>query len=308
MGARAGWAPEPDGRPSPYPFAMPLYRLEHPMPALDHPILLAAFDGWVDAGSAATAAVAMVGEGATTLATFDADLLFDYRARRPTLDIRDGRPATLDWPELKLSHVRRGARDLLTLSGPEPDFRWHALSAELMEILGQLGVGQWISLGAIPAAVPHARAVPILGTESAPGLLRGDVTAGPTGLLRVPAAALSVLEMAAATAGIPAVGYFAQIPHYVSGGYAPASVALLRALEQHLGLELPRGDLAEEAGRLRARLDAAVAADETTRAYVERLEAMVDEERQPAGDDLISEIERFLREGRGGEGGSGPRP
>jgi PAC2 family len=286
---------------------MPLFRLEHPLPALDRPVLLAAFDGWVDAGAAATAALGLVGEGATTLATFDADSLYDFRARRPTLDIRDGRPATLEWPELKLRHVRRDGHDLLTLGGPEPDFRWHALSAELMELLAGLGVSQWISLGAIPAAVPHARSVPILGTESAPGLLRGEVSAAPTGLLRVPAAILSVLEMAAAGAGIPAVGYFAQIPHYVSGGYAPASVALLRTVEQHLGLDLPRGDLVEEAGRLRTRLDAAVAADETMRTYVERLEAMVDEERQPAGDDLITEIERFLREGRADEGGPGSR-
>jgi hypothetical protein len=286
---------------------MPLFRLEQPLPALDHPVLLAAFDGWVDAGAAATAALAMIGEGATTIATFDADALYDFRARRPTLDIRDGRPASLEWPELTLRHVHRQGLDLVILAGPEPDFRWHALSAELVDLLEQLGVRQWISLGAIPAAVPHARAVPILGTESAPGLLRGDVNAGPTGLLRVPAAVLSVLEMAAAAAGVPAVGYFAQIPHYVSGGYAPASVALLRALEQHLGIDLPLGELIEEAGRLRTRLDAAVAADETTRAYVERLEAMVDEERQPAGDDLISEIERFLREGRGDEPGSGPR-
>lgn len=282
---------------------MPLYRLEHPLPDLDRPVLLAAFDGWVDAGAAASAALGLIGEGGTRIALFDADALFDYRARRPTLDIRDGRPATLEWPELTLRHVRHGSRDLLVLSGPEPDFRWHALSAELMELLARLGVSQWISLGSIPAAVPHARPVPILGTESAPGLLRGEVTAGPTGLLRVPAAALSVLEMAAADAGIPAVGYFAQIPHYVSGGYAPASLVLLRAVEQHLGIDLPRGDLVEESGRLRTRLDAAVAADETTRAYVERLEAMVDEERRPAGDDLISEIERFLREGRTGEDG-----
>jgi PAC2 family len=285
---------------------MSLYRLEHPLPALDRPTVVAAFDGWVDAGTAASAALAMIGEGGAVVATFDADALYDYRARRPALEIRDGRPATLEWPELRLRHVRIGGRDLLVLGGPEPDFRWHALSADLFDLLGRLGATEWISLGAIPAAVPHARPVPILGTESELGLLKGEVTAGPTGLLRVPAAALSVLEMAAAQAGLPAVGYFAQIPHYVTGAYAPASVALLRTLEQHLGVELPRGDLVEEAVRLRARLDAAVAADETTRSYVERLEAMVDEERQPAGDDLISDIERFLREGRSGDG-PGPR-
>ena len=285
---------------------MSLYRLEHPLPGLDRPVVISAFDGWVDAGTAATSALALIGDGSTTIATFDADALYDYRARRPTLDIRDGRPATLEWPELRLRHVRHGNRDLLVFGGPEPDFRWHELSAALFELLERLGAREWISLGSIPAAVPHARPVPIMGTESEPGLLRGEVTAGPTGLLRVPAAALSVLEMAAASAGLPAVGYFAQIPHYVTGGYAPASVALLRALEQHLGVDLPRGDLAEEAGRLRTRLDAAVAADETTRSYVERLEAMVDEERRPAGDDLISEIERFLRDGRGEDGPLSP--
>ncbi len=285
---------------------MPLYRLEHPLPTLDGPAILAAFDGWVDAGSAATTALAVLAEDAHAVAVFDADAVYDFRARRPTLDIRDGRPASLEWPELILRHARHGSRDLLLLGGPEPDFRWHALADEITELLGRLGVREWISLGSIPAAVPHARPVPIMGTESSAGLLRGGVTPGPTGLLRVPAAALSMLEMASAAAGVPAVGYFAQIPHYVTGGYAPASVALLRAVERHLDVGLPRGDLVEEAGRLRTRLDAAVAADETTRAYVERLEAMVDEERQPAGDDLISEIERYLREGRG-EGGPGPR-
>jgi hypothetical protein len=285
---------------------MPLFRLEHPLPILERPVALAAFDGWVDAGSAATGALVTIVEGSTTIATFDADVLFDFRARRPTLDIHDGRPTSLEWPELTLRHVRHGARDLLVLVGPEPDFRWHAFAGEVLELLGRLDVREWISLGAIPAAVPHARPVPILGTQSEPGLLKGGVTPGPIGLLRVPAAALSVLEIASAKGGIPAVGYFAQIPHYVTGGYAPASVALIRAVERHLNVELPHGDLVEEAGRLRSRLDAAVAADETTRAYVERLEAMVDEERQPAGDDLISEIERFLREGRGDGGGAGP--
>lgn len=280
---------------------MSLYRLEPSLPVLDAPVVLAAFDGWVDAGSGATGALGVVAEGATSLATFDADQLYDYRARRPRLDIRDGRPASLDWPELALRHVRIRGRDLLVLAGPEPDFRWHALADAVVELLHTFEVRAWISLGAIPAAVPHARPVPIMGTESTPGLLRSGVTPGPTGLLRVPAAALSMLEMAVTAAGIPAVGYFAQIPHYVTGAYPPASVELLRTVERHLDVELPRGDLVEESGRLRLRLDAAVAADETTRTYVDRLVSMVDESRQPVGDDLISDIERFLRDGRSGE-------
>jgi len=271
------------------------------------PTLIAAFDSWIDAGGASTMAAGRLAEAGSGLAkknkvvaVFDGDVLFDYRARRPTLDIVDGKLAELTWPELTVRRSRLAGRDLLVLSGAEPDFRWRAFADATVEIVDRLGITQWISLGAIPAAVPHTRPVPIIGTESAPGLLQGDVRPGPDGLLRVPSAAISVLEMAVSKAGTPAVGYYAQVPHYVSGPYALAAVELLRAVGTHLGTEVAEGPLADEARLLRSRLDAATAAEDTTRAYVERLEAMVDEERLPSGSELISEIERFLRD-RGGE-------
>ena len=120
----------------------------------------------------------------------------------------------------------------------------------------------------------------------------------------MPAALVSVLELEVSRTGIPAVGYFAQVPHYVSGPYPAAALELLRSLGRHLGLDLPEGDLPEESRQLRAHLDSLATGDATTRAYVERLESMVDEQRLPSGDDLIEEIERFLRDG-GSE--SGPR-
>ncbi len=264
------------------------------------PSLIGAFDGWVDAGGAATMALAQLIDDAPEVVTFDADALFDYRARRPTLRIVDGRLAELTWPALAIRRVTIAERDLLVLTGPEPDDRWRTFADAVIEVSRRLGVTEWISLGSIPAAVPHTRPVPIMGTTSEPGRLRGDVDPGPAGLLTVPAAALSVLEMAMAEGGIPAVGYFAQVPHYVSGAYPAAAVELLSALGRHLGLILPSGDLVEEARQLRTRLDTATALEDSTRQYVERLESMVDEERQPSGDDLIGEIERFLREGDSG--------
>jgi proteasome assembly chaperone (PAC2) family protein len=284
-----------------YPVGVALYRLTEPKD-LVAPTMIAAFDGWVDAGSAATVAAAQIAQGGELVATFEGDLLFDYRARRPTLEIRDGRMASLAWRELTIRRVRIGERDLLVLTGVEPDFRWREFCDAVLDIASRLGVAQWISLGAIPAAVPHTRAVPIIGTESEGGLLRGNVRPGPEGLLRVPAAVLSVLEMMMARAGTTAVGYFAQVPHYVSGPYPVAAVALLRAVERHVGVTIPAGTLEDEARQLGIHLDSLAKGDETTRAYVDRLESMVDEERLPAGDELISEIERFLRET--GSGGS----
>lgn len=285
---------------------MALYRFTDPGP-LDAPRLVAALDGWVDAGSAATTAATRLGMGGAIVAQFDGDALFDYRARRPTLEIRDGRPDRLTWPQLTLRHRRIDGRDILVLSGAEPDFRWRRFSQEIVALEQQLGVTEHISLGAIPAAVPHTRAVPILGTAADPSRLRAGVNPGPAGLLRVPAAAISVIDLAVSRAGIPAVGYFAQIPHYVSGEYAPAALALLTTVSGHLGIDAPGTDLAESAATLRKRLDTAAALDDTTREYVARLEGMSDEERLPAGDDLIADIERFLRD-RGDELGRGGRP
>lgn len=283
---------------------MTLYRLDDPGD-LVAPTLIAAFDGWIDAGAASTTAASrLAGEG-RVIATFDGDALFDYRARRPTLQIVDGRLAELTWPELTIRHTRLGDRDVLVLAGAEPDYRWRELADAAVDIARRLDVAEWISIGSIPAAVPHTRDVPILGSASRPGLLRGDVQAGPEGTLRVPSAAISVLEHAIAGSGLAALGYYAQIPHYVSGPYPAAAVALLQAVGRHLEAELGDGELAREAEEMRTRLNVATAADDTTRSYVERLEAMVDEARLPSGDDLISEIERFLRD-RGSEGSQRP--
>lgn len=286
---------------------MVLLRIEN-ADGLLAPVVIAALDGWVDAGGAATTAAGHLAADGTRVATFDDDRLYDYRARRPTLDIVDGRPATLAWPELVVRRTKVGERDVLVLTGPEPDFHWKELAASIVELARRLGVAEWISLGAIPAAVPHTRDVPVMGTESTPGLLRANITPGPDGILRVPAAAISVLDHAIAQAGIPAVGYFAQVPHYVTGAYVPAAVELLRVLSRHLGHDVAAGGLRDESHQVLARLDAATAADDGTRAYVERLESTVDEARRPSGDDLISEIERFLREsGQDGGRGGGAR-
>jgi len=270
---------------------------------LDAPTFIAAFDGWVDAGSAATTALEHVVEDAAVVVRFDADRLFDYRARRPPLEIVDGKLTELTWHELVIRRTRIGARDLLVLVGPEPDYLWRAFTDAIVELVGEFGVAEWISLGAIPAAVPHTRPVPILGTEASKGLLRGEVTPGPAGILRVPSALVSALELEVSRVGIPALGYFAQVPHYVSGPYAAAALELLRALGNHLDTDIPAADLEAESIELRNRLDTAASVDDTTRNYVERLESMYDEQRLPSGGDLIADIERFLRD-QGNQGRS----
>jgi hypothetical protein len=285
---------------------MALYRLADELPELHDAVLVASFDGWVDAAEAASGAVAHVAVDSVPVASFDADALFDYRSRRPILDVNDGRLSDLSWPELTIRHVRAGTRDLLVFAGAEPDLRWRELADDVAGLVARLGVTQWVSLGAVPAAVPHTRPVPVLATASADGLLGAAETRGPEGLLRVPSAAISALEMAVSAGGTPAVGFFAQVPPYASVGYAAASIALLDRLAGHLGVVFDVDDLVADEREQRARYDAAMAGDAILRETVSRLEEMVGDEaseRLPSGDELAREIQRFLSD-RPDESGS----
>ncbi len=270
------------------------------------PVLVAAFDGWVDAAGASSAAVDHLARGGELVAAFDGDILFDYRSRRPVLDIVDGTLERLEWPALSIHRVRTPGRDLLVLHGAEPDFRWRELGDDLLALSLRHGVVEWVSLGAIPAAVPHTRPVPVMATASAEGLLHEAEFQGPPGLLRVPSACLSAVELAVSGSGVPATGFYAQVPHYVGGPYAAATAALLDHLARHLGVELPMGAFAEDAASQRERLDMAVEADEDVRGILEQLESVGDAE-LPSGDELAAEIERFLRD-RPGDAGPGTMP
>ena len=275
---------------------MPLLQLASDVGSLVAPAVVAAFDGWVDAAGASTTAAERIADEGELVASFDADLLYDFRSRRPVLDIVDGTLSELTWPELTLRRARVDGRDLLVLTGAEPDFRWRELGRDLVDLALGAGVVGWVSIGAIPAAVPHTRRVPILATASRDGLLHEDEVKGPAGLLRVPAAALSTLEMAMTGGGVPTVGFYAQVPHYIGGPYAPASIAILEHVGRHLGVEIPLGPLPEEAIAQRQRLDTLVQGDDDSRAYVQRLESAMDNEELPTGDELVSEIERFLQQ------------
>jgi PAC2 family protein len=286
---------------------VPLYRLENELPVLESAVLVASFDGWVDAAEAASSAVAHLARESRLVASFDPDAVFDYRSRRPVLDVQDGRLTDLRWPELTLRHTRIQGRDVLVFAGAEPDLRWRELAGDTALLVRRLGVVQWISLGAVPAAVPHTRPVPVMATASEDDLLAPGEARGPAGLLRVPSAALSAIEMTVSDAGTPAVGFFAQVPLYAAAGYTAATVALLHRLATHLGLALDVDPLVEEEREQRARYDAAVAGDPALRKTVSLLEAGaggMETERLPSGDELAREIERFLR-GQPEEGADG---
>jgi hypothetical protein len=281
---------------------MPLYSLIEEPEDLVAPVLIVSLSDWVDAGEAGSSAARRIADGGTVVAEFDTDALFDYRSHRPILDIVGGIPQRFEWPRLTMTWRHLPERDLFVLSGSEPDSHWKEFAGDILELALRFGIIEHVSLGAVPAAVPHTAPTPIMMTGSSKELL-GE--AGMEGLLRVPAAAVSLIEWTIAESGIPAVGFWAQVPHYASP-YSPAAIALIRRVETHLSVALGAGELEEEAAMQIAGLNEAISDSPESRAYVERLESLMGEEEVPLAENIGEEVERFLRTQRRGDPGPNP--
>ncbi|HEY8525743.1 MAG TPA: PAC2 family protein [Acidimicrobiales bacterium] len=290
---------------------MTLYELIE-QPDLDDPVLVLALDGWIDAGGAASVAVETLADelDTVTVARFATDELLDYRARRPVVHLVDGVQRGLTWPSIELrAAADLDGKELLILAGAEPDRLWHQFSDEVTELALQFGVRLCVGLGAYPAATPHTRPPRVACTASTPRLAEvGFLQAS----LDFPAGIQAAIEQRCDGRGIPAVGLWAQVPHYIvptQMPYPAASVALVEALGQVAELSLPLGDLPTRAETTRARLDELIANNPEHQAMLRQLEAAHAQDEPPerldaggelpTGDELAAELERFLRDQRG---------
>ncbi len=273
-------------------------------PEVSEPALLVTLEGWIDAGLAAAGAMAHLRASldSTLVATFDTEELLDHRSRRPVLHLVDGVNTGLTWPTIELRHGRDlDGRDVLLLTGAEPDLRWRAFITDVLALAGDLGVRIVVPMGAYPAPVPHTRSGRIATTATTPELAMRVGTE--RGTLDVPAGVHGALEEACGAAGMPAVGVWAQVPHYVSAmQYPGASAELIDAVSVAAGLRLDSSALHEAGRALRGRLDELVAAHEEHAQMVAALEAHYDAEEGarpatllPSGEQLATEIERWLR-------------
>ncbi len=284
------------------------YLLHEPLPTLDEPVMVVMLTGWIDASGAAAAAMATVQEewSVRPLATFDGDTFIDYRARRPTMELREGVNVRLLWSDIEL-HVGRDSagHDVLTLSGPEPDSQWRKFADSVSTLAVELGVRQMVALGAYPFATPHTRDPRL--SSSSPSADVVDSVAYLKNSVDVPAGMGAVLEHAFTDKGVPSLGIWAQVPHYVSAmSYPAATLALLNGLHDVGGLVVDAAAIRQETIIQRQRLDQLVASNDEHRAMVSQLEELYDQAQHqtdllgtggmPTGDELAAEFEQFLRD------------
>ncbi|MGB3894023.1 PAC2 family protein [Mycolicibacter sinensis] len=277
-------------------------------PELRDTIVVAAFEGWNDAGDAASDAVQHLNDiwEARLLVDIDDEAYYDYQVNRPVIRQLDGVTRELVWPSMRVSHCRPPGsdRDIVLMHGVEPNMRWRTFCAELLAIIEQLDVDTVVILGALLADTPHTRPVPVSGAAySAESATRFGLTEtryeGPTGIT-------GVFQDACVAAGIPAVTFWAAVPHYVSQPPNPkATVALLRRVEDALDVEVPLGDLPAQAEEWELAVTEMASEDDEIADYVASLEERGDAEvdmtealNKIDGDALAAEFERYLRRRR----------
>ncbi len=284
------------------------------VPELREPVLVVMLTGWIDASGAAAAAMAALQQecAATRLVAFDDDVFIDYRARRPVLELRDGVSTRLSWSRPELAIGRDAAdHDVLLLHGPEPDMAWHRFAETVAGLATRLGVVRMAALGAYPFATPHTRPAQLSATSPSADLLAALPFR--TSSVDVPAGMAAALEQALDERGIPALGIWVQVPHYVATmSYPAASVALLDGLATATGVTVGAVALRTEAVVQRERIDQLVDGNEEHKAMIAQFERLYDAAEGPdeedagglelrSGDELAAEVERFLREqGKGG--------
>lgn len=276
----------------------------HSTPALRRPFLVAAFEGWSDAGDAATSAVGYLNERwkAQPLASVDPEVFYDFQAHRPLVRMNEGGIREITWPSTEFTYATLpGERDAVLVSGIEPSMRWPTFTKMILDVAHTTGVDLVVGLGALLAGRPHTRAIRVMGTATTPELcerfeLQPPRYEGPTGVLGAIADGCRLDDL-------PSLTLWGWVPHYLQGGPFPTtSLALLRRLGSLVETDIDTAELEDRARVHEERISEAVSSDPDIRATVEELERQADAEdlsEMPSGEELVAEVERFLRDQRG---------
>jgi proteasome assembly chaperone (PAC2) family protein len=270
-------------------------------PRLREPVLICAFEGWNDAGDAATFAASYLAERweTTTFADIDPEEFYDFTATRPRVRLDEGEQREIVWPanEFVAGPLPGHDRDVVLLRGHEPQLKWRTFCDQIVTVARDLDVRLVVTLGALLAEVPHSRPVSVIGTAADDDLieqldLRRSTYEGPTGIV-------GVLQDAFRTAGIPAASLWAAVPTYVPGAPSPkAALALIERTAGLLDVGVVTTELEIASASYERQIDELVQEDDETATYVADLETRYDDGDADFGDatSLVEEVERFLRQ------------
>ena len=286
------------------------------MPGMRRPTLIAAFEGWNDAGDAATIAARALSKRwrCQQVADIDPEPFFDFTSSRPSIGLDERKSRRISWPsnELRAGPMPAIDTDVVMLIGVEPQLRWRTFCDQVIGAARMLEVGRVITLGALLAEVPYSRDVQVYGSTNDEIMVGGDLDLRPS-TYEGPTGIVGVLSSACHDASLDTTSFWAAVPSYLPGARSPkAALALVRRVSTALGMPVPTADLERAARTYESEVSKIVASDEETAEFVARLEKAWDHDRDRAGpgrkvalrdhpdrddpDKLVAEVEKFLRD------------
>ena len=269
---------------------------------LDDPVVIAAFEGWNDAGEAATSAVKYFLDrfNAIKIGTIESEEFFDFTISRPVIEIPD-KQREIIWPatEIHVAKMSDSKHDLVIIVGHEPQLRWRTFTDQIIEIASISKSHMVVTVGSLLTDIPHSRPVKVFGSSDDSDLaqrlnLPPSTYEGPTGIVGV---VNSVLR----EKGMPTMSLWAGVPSYVSGANSPkAALALVERLAEVLQIGIACTDLEIASAAYERQINELVAEDMDTAEYVNQLEEDFDNKSEVEEQDgnpelLVSEVEDFLR-------------
>jgi predicted ATP-grasp superfamily ATP-dependent carboligase len=292
-------------------------------PFSDGRLLVVAFEGWNDAGEAASGLARRIVEALelTELRELDGERYVDYQFNRPDVGSDDDGNRGIKWPRIVLHGPAAGtgpinpvvgaageprSREVYVLVGPEPSRTWRGFAAEIIDLVDVHAIDAVVFVGAMLADVPHTRPISVFVSSENAGVRAAfevDKSSyeGPVGIL-------SVLSDSMERAGLPTLSLWASVPHYVHNAPSPkATLALLDKIEELTDVTVPRGSLLDDASNWEDGIDALAADDEDMAGYITQLEQARDTVDSPeaSGEAIAQEFEQYLRK-RDGKDGQGP--
>lgn len=270
-------------------------------PELRNPVLIAAFEGWNDAGDASSSAVQKLISlwDAEPFASIEPEVFYDFTTTRPNVRLSEGGERRLIWPgnEFYGARLPNSPRDAILISGIEPQLRWRTFCEHIMSVAAHYDASLMVTIGALLADVPHTRPCVVYGSAGDPETaeklgLKTSTYEGPTGIV-------GVLHSACGVAGTTSASLWAAVPTYVPQAQSPkATLALLERLGRLIDLSIDATDLEIKSAQYERQVSSFVEQDDDTVAYVAELERQYDADIDTSSDDLVEQVEKFLREQR----------
>jgi proteasome assembly chaperone (PAC2) family protein len=284
-------------------------------PQLESPNLIAAFQGWNDAGQSATTAVRYLIDAwhAKRFASIDAEEYFSFTDTRPGIRIVDGSQRELTWPTNEFFQFA-GSGDspaAVLMVGTEPNLKWRTFCGEVIDLARSVNARRIVTMGSLVTDAVHTRPVPLTGfstdamvqqTFASRGVSRSHYE-GPTGIV-------GTLHNLTVRARIPAASIWAATPYYLGSTPNPkTALGLLEAIDDALALHLNLTELRSVAKEFEEQVTLAVRDNEEVSEQIRALEQRYDEQggrgepSQPQGElpepgAIIADLENFLRDQR----------